>query len=37
MSLDQAEEILAEDLKDHADVDAIWALVPEMVEEGDDV
>jgi hypothetical protein len=35
--LDQSEQILAEDLKDHADVDAIWALMSEMVEEGDDV
>lgn len=35
--LDEAEQVLAEDLEYHADVSAIRALVPEMVQEGDDV
>lgn len=37
MAFDKAEEVLAEDLEDHADMDAIGALVAEMVEEGDDM
>lgn len=37
MALDKAEEVFAEDLKDHADVDAIGALVAKVVEEGDDM
>ena len=37
MPLDEAEEVLSEDLEDHADVGAVGALVPEVVEEGDDV
>lgn len=37
MALDEAQQILAEDLEDHADVSAVRALVSEVVEEGDDV
>ena len=37
MALDEAEKVLAEDFEDHADVDPVWAFVPEVVEEGDDV
>lgn len=37
MSLDEAEEIFAQDLEHHANVNTIWALVLEMVEERDDV
>ena len=36
-SLDQAQQVLAEDLEDHADVDAVGALVVERVEQADDV
>ena len=35
--LDQPEQVLAEDLEDHADVRAVRALVSEVVEEGNDV
>ena len=34
---DEPEEIFAEDLEYHTDVSAIWPLVPEGVEEGDDM
>lgn len=34
VTLDEAEEILAEDFEDHAAVDAVRAVVPEVVEEG---
>lgn len=34
---DEPEEIFAEDLEYHTDVSAIWPLVPEVVEEGDDM
>ena len=34
---DQAEEILAEDLEDHADVGAVGPAVAEVVEEADDM
>lgn len=37
MALDEPEQVLAEDLEDHADVGAVRALVAEVVEEGDDV
>ena len=37
MSLDEAEEIFAQDLENHADVNTIWALMLEVVEERDDV
>ena len=37
MTLDQAEEVLAEHLEHHAYVRAVRAFVSEMVEEGDDV
>lgn len=37
MPLDEAEQILPENLEDHADVGAIGTLVLEVVEEGDDV
>jgi len=37
MSFDETKEVLAQDLEDHADVDTIWTLVLEMVEERDDV
>ncbi len=37
VSLDEAEQVLAEHLKDHANVRAVGALVSEMVEEGDAV
>lgn len=37
MAFDKAEEVLAEDLEDHADMDAVGALVAEVVEEGDDM
>ena len=37
VSLNEAEQILAEDLEYHTDVSAIWPLVPEVVEEGDDM
>ena len=36
-TLDQAEQVLAQHLEDHADVGAIGAFVFEGVEEGDDV
>ena len=35
--LDETEQVLAKDLEHHADVRAVRALVPEVVEEGDDV
>lgn len=35
--LDQAQQVLAQDLKDHADVDAVGALVVERVEQTDDM
>ena len=34
MPLDQAKEVLSEHLEDHANVGAVRALMPEMVEEG---
>jgi hypothetical protein len=37
MALDQAQEVLTEDIEDHTDVCAIWAFVSEVIEEGDDV
>jgi len=37
VSLDETEEILAQDLEDHANVDTIWTFVLEVVEEGDDM
>lgn len=35
MSLDQAEQILAQDLENHADVGAIGSFVPEVIQELD--
>ena len=35
VSLDQPEQVLAQNLEHHADVRPIWTLVPEVVEEGD--
>jgi hypothetical protein len=37
MPLDEAEQVFAEDLKDHAYVGAVGALVAKVVEEGDDM
>lgn len=37
MPFDEAEEVLAQDLEDHTNVDTIWTLVLEVVEERDDV
>ena len=37
MPFDEAEEVLAQNLEDHTDMDTIWTLVLEMVEERDDV
>jgi hypothetical protein len=37
MAFDKPEEVLTEDLEDHADMDAVGAFMAEMVEEGDDV
>jgi hypothetical protein len=37
MSLDQTEQILAENLKEYADVNAIGAYISEVIEEEDDV
>lgn len=37
MSLDQPQQVLAEDFEDHADVAAIGPFMSEVVEEGDDV
>jgi len=37
VSFDETEEILAENLKDHAHVDAIWAFVLEVIEKRDDM
>ena len=37
MALDEPEQVLAEDLEDHADVRPVRAFVSEVVEEGDDV
>lgn len=34
---DQAEEVLAEHLEDHADMDAVGAAMAEMIEELDDM
>lgn len=34
MPFDEAKQIFAEDLKDHADVRAIWPLVFKVVKEG---
>ena len=37
VTLNEAEEILSEDLEDHADMGAVGSLVTEVIEEGDDV
>jgi hypothetical protein len=37
MSLDQTGEILAENIEDHAGVNAIRAFMSEVIEKGDDV
>ena len=37
MSADEAEEVLAEDFKDHTDMSAIWTAMAKMVEESDDM
>jgi hypothetical protein len=37
VALDEAEQIFAENFEHHAYVDAVGALVAEMVEEGDDM
>jgi hypothetical protein len=35
--LDEAEKVLAEDLKDHADMLTVWADMCKVVEEGNDM
>ena len=37
MTLDETEEIFAQDFKDHADVDTIGPFVAEVVEEGNNM
>lgn len=37
MALDEAEQVLAEDLEDHADMGTVGAFVAKMVEKGDDM
>ncbi len=37
MPLDQPEQVLPQDLEDHANMGPIGTFMPEMVEEGDDV
>ena len=37
VALDEPEQVLAEDLEDHADVGAVGALVAKVVEKGDDM
>lgn len=37
VALDETEQILAEDLEDHADVGAVGTLVAKVVEKGDDM
>jgi len=37
VTLDETKEVLAEDLKDHADVCSIGTSVSKVVEEGDDM
>lgn len=37
MALDETEQVLSEDLEDHADVGAVGPLVSEVVEEGNDM
>jgi len=37
ISLDQPEQTLSQDLKDHANMVSIWTLVSEMIQEADDV
>ena len=33
VSLDEPEQVLAEDLEDHADVDTVWTAVAEVIEK----
>jgi hypothetical protein len=35
MSFDQTEEVFSKNFKNHADVDAVGSLVPEMIKERD--
>ena len=37
MPLDKTEKVLSEHLKNHANVGAVGAFMPEVIEEGDDV
>lgn len=37
MPFDKTEKVFAQDLEDHTNMDTIWTLVLEVVEEGDDV